>query len=105
VYVVGISRGALANGLGFNVNATPIARTTSGVADGVELATIPKGSLLETAGFRQGDVVVSVNGYPAADPVWIDRVRADAGGATVVELFRNKQRVVLILEWLPEKSP
>jgi hypothetical protein len=101
ITVVGLPRDAISNGLGFNVKTWPIARTVNGKADGVELATIPRSSLLERAGLRQGDVVLSVNGYPAADPVWIDHVRADPGSTTVVELLRDKQREVLVLQWLP----
>jgi len=100
VVVVGIPRAAVAKGLGFNINTTPIARAAHGKPDGVEIATIPKGSLLELAGLEQGDVVVSVNGYPAADPRWIDRVRAEPGDTTVVELLRAKQRRILVVEWL-----
>jgi hypothetical protein len=89
----------VAQGLGFNVKAWPIASTVKSKADGVELAAIPQSSLLERAGFRQGDVVLSVNGYPAVDPVWIDHVRADPGGSTVVELLRSREHLVMVLEW------
>ena len=100
VQVVGIPGDALVKGLGFRVHATPVARIPGAAAAGMELATIPKGSLLERAGLLQGDVVLSVNGYNAAEAGWIDHVRADPGAATVVELLRAKQRVVLVVEWL-----
>jgi hypothetical protein len=101
VQLVGIPKDVLRTGLGFNVNATPISRAPGLPAEGVELATIPKGSILERAGLLQGDVVLTVNGYNAAQPTWIDHVRAEPGAATVVELLRAKQRVMLVVEWLP----
>jgi hypothetical protein len=94
---VGIPQDAVKKGLGFRIDATPNA------GGGIALGSVPKGSLLERAGLEARDVVVSVNGYPAADPKWIDRVRVEPGATTVVELLRDKRRVVLALEWLPDQ--
>jgi hypothetical protein len=84
----------------FQIHATPV---TNGPAstEGIEISYVPKYSLLARAGFRQGDVVLSIDGYPAAGTEWTDHVflNSDRGGRAVVELVRDRQRVVLVLAW------
>ena len=84
----------------FQIHAVPI--TTSGRAsEGMEIATVPRFSLLARAGLQQGDVVVSVNGYAAAGTSWSDHVfaNADRGGLAVVELVRDGRRIALAVAW------
>jgi hypothetical protein len=82
-------------------HATPVNAT--GRTDGVELGTIPPHSLLARAGLAQGDIVLSVNGYPAAGTEWVDHVFGppERAGQAVVELVRAKRRFVLMLHWPP----
>jgi sulfur carrier protein ThiS len=84
----------------FQVHAVPITTNGRG-SDGIEIATVPKFSLLARAGFVQGDVVVSVNGYAAAGTAWADHVfvNADRGGLALVELVRDGRRIALAVAW------
>ncbi len=86
----------------FQVHTTVVSRGGR-QPDAIEIGTVPKYSLLARAGFRQGDVVLSVDGYPAAGTEWTDHVfvGAERGGSAVVELVRERQRVVLALTWPP----
>jgi len=84
----------------FQVHATPV--TLGGrTVEAIEIGAVPKYSLLARAGLQQGDVVLTINGYPAVGTVWTDHVfvAADRGGSAVVELVRDRHRLVLALSW------
>ncbi len=86
----------------FQIHATPVSHGGRDI-DGIEIGAVPRFSLLARAGFQQGDVVLSIDGYPAAGTAWTDHVfwNAERGGLAVVELVRDGRRVVLSLTWPP----
>ena len=96
---------SLSDAAPLQVHATPV--TTGAGSSGVELATIPTGSLLARAGMKQGDVVLSINGYSAARSEWMDHVwnagARERGGHVVVELVRRGQREVVSIRWTPAR--
>ena len=78
---------------------TPISQ--NGKPAGVRVSRVGADSLAALAGFQNGDVVVSINGYAMDSPEHAlgGYTRARATNAAVFELFRNGRRVVLDVRW------
>lgn len=57
----------------------------------VRLGVVPQGSLLDVAGFREGDLIASLDGAPAADATVAELARALTDGRPSVEVrvYRN----------------
>jgi hypothetical protein len=87
----------------FQVHATPVSFGGGRTPDAIEIGAVPKFSFFARAGFQQGDVVLTIDGYPAVGTAWTDHVLTDSerGGRAVVELVRDRRRLVLDLTWPP----
>ena len=87
-------------------NITPQLGDFFGVkgGNGVLVRSVEKGSRVEKAGFRAGDVVVKVNNQPVHDTSdFTHALRSSSGGAVAVTVMREKREQNLTLT-LPEKK-
>ncbi|MEP7125683.1 MAG: PDZ domain-containing protein [Byssovorax sp.] len=73
-------------------------------SNGIEVQSLPTGSIAALAGLQRGDVLTAINGYPFVTPeTMIEAHRTlTATGVAVVEVLRGERRLVLEVHFTPE---
>jgi S1-C subfamily serine protease len=70
-------------------------------ADGILVRAVEEGSLAETAGLREGDLIVEMAGQSVTDPDVIGEVLAAARGPITVRVLRGASEVTLTIPVSP----